>query len=152
MSEAATVETTGEDERRGARTVRLRIPTAAGHDALPRLVLGGLALLVELPDEVLAELKAALTEAVAEVGRRADGHPVEIAYELAEGELYVDVGAEGAARERLGSPRRSAGADESGDGLPVPVVTTVADDAVPVPAPAAARSRLRFLKRLRADG
>jgi hypothetical protein len=63
MDEAILVETAG-DELEGMRTVRLRIPARAEYVALARLALSGLADIAALPEELVADLKLALTEAV----------------------------------------------------------------------------------------
>jgi serine/threonine-protein kinase RsbW len=68
--EATLVETAGE-EREGMRTVRLRIPARAEYVALARLALTGLADIVSLSEELLADLKLALTEAVSNSVRHA---------------------------------------------------------------------------------
>ena len=83
----------------GMRTVRLRIPARAEYVALARLALSGLAEIASLPDDVLADLKLALTEAVSNSVRHAydggDGQ-VEIVYELAGHELRIEVVDDGA--------------------------------------------------------
>ena len=63
MGEAILVETAGETLE-GMRTIRLRVPARAEYIALARLALSGIADIVALPDEQLADLKLALTEAV----------------------------------------------------------------------------------------
>ena len=98
MSEAAVVEVRDE-EREGMRTVRLRIPAKPEYIALARLALTGLAELASVPDEMLADLKLALTEAVSNSIRHAydgrEGH-VEIAYELSGSALGIEVVDDGA--------------------------------------------------------
>ena len=63
MDETALVEAE-EEELEGMRTVHLRIPARAEYVALARLALSGLADIVELSEELVADLKLALTEAV----------------------------------------------------------------------------------------
>ena len=70
MDETALAEAE-EEELEGMRTVRLRIPARAEYVALARLALSGLADIVELPEELLADLKLALTEAVSNSVRHA---------------------------------------------------------------------------------
>src|SRR5439155_12314931 len=82
------------EEAEGMRTVRLRVPARAEYVALARLALSGLANIVELPEELLADLKLALTEAVSNSVRHAyaDGSGlVSIAYELGRDTLTVEV-------------------------------------------------------------
>jgi anti-sigma regulatory factor (Ser/Thr protein kinase) len=93
MGEAALIET--EDSALEAmRSVRLRVPARAEYIALARLALSGLADLVAFPDELLADLKLALTEAVSNSVRHAyaDGAGfVSISYELTGDALAVEV-------------------------------------------------------------
>jgi len=70
MDEATLAETGGE-ELEGMRTIRLRIPARAEYVALARLALSGLADIAALPEEQLADLKLALTEAVSNSVRHA---------------------------------------------------------------------------------
>src|SRR5690348_6089303 len=87
MDETALVVAAGE-ELEGMRTVRLRIPARAEYIALARLALSGLADIVELSEELVADLKLALTEAVSNSVRHAyadEGGFVSIAYELSRG-------------------------------------------------------------------
>src|SRR6478609_7365272 len=93
MDEAAVIEAAGA-ELEGMRTVRLRIPARAEHIALARLALSGLADIVSLSEELLADLKLALTEAVSNSVRHAyaDGSGfVSIGYELTGDTLAVEV-------------------------------------------------------------
>src|ERR1700752_3293917 len=93
MGETALVET-ADEQVEGMRTVRLRVPARAEYIALARLALSGLADIVALPDELLADLKLALTEAVSNSVRHAsaDGAGfVSIAYELTGDALPVEV-------------------------------------------------------------
>ena len=66
------METEGE-ELEGMRTVRLRVPARPEYIALARLALSGLADIASLPDEQVADLKLALTEAVSNSVRHAYG-------------------------------------------------------------------------------
>ena len=93
MGEAALIGT-AEEAREGTRSVRLRVPARAEYIALARLALSGLADIVALPEELLADLKLALTEAVSNSVRHAyaDGAGfVSIAYELTGDALAVEV-------------------------------------------------------------
>src|SRR5436853_6616296 len=95
------------------RTVHPRIPARAEYIALARLALGGLRDIVELSEELVADLKLALTEAVSNSVRHAyadEGGLVSIAYELSRGALAIEVvdDGEGFDPER---PTLLAGAD-----------------------------------------
>src|SRR2546423_15040015 len=93
MGEAALMEAEGA-ALEGMRSVRLRVPARAEYIALARLALSGLADIVTLPEELLADLKLALTEAVSNSVRHAyaDGSGfVSIAYELSGDALAVEV-------------------------------------------------------------
>src|ERR1044071_7066156 len=73
-------------EERGRRVVRLSIPARPEYIALCRLALTGLARLRPISEELLADLKLALTEATSNSVRHAYGNSegrVEISYELA---------------------------------------------------------------------
>src|SRR5919202_1080407 len=82
------------DEREG-REVRLRIPAKPEYITLCRLALTGLSGLRPLPDELLADLKLALTEACSNSVRHAyaDGEVghIEITYELRPDRLAIEV-------------------------------------------------------------
>src|SRR5256886_13599670 len=79
-----------------APTVRLTIPARAEYITLCRLALTGIGRLRELSDELLADLKLALTEAASNSVRHAYGANedvgvVEIAYELHPDRLVIEV-------------------------------------------------------------
>src|SRR2546423_12761796 len=93
MGEAALMEAEGA-ALEGMRSVRLRVPARAEYVALARLALSGLADIVALTEELLADLKLALTEAVSNSVRHAyaDGARfVSIAHELSGDALTVEV-------------------------------------------------------------
>src|SRR5256712_10777542 len=78
------------------RMVRLTIPARAEYITLCRLALTGIGRLRELSDELLADLKLALTEAASNSVRHAYGEVrdvgvVEIAYELHSDRLVIEV-------------------------------------------------------------
>src|SRR3954471_14630596 len=90
-SQAMTSTTNGQ----GA-TVRLTIPARAEYITLCRLALTGIARVRDLSDEVLADLKLALTEAASNSVRHAytgEDHAgvVEISYELRADRLVIEV-------------------------------------------------------------
>ena len=150
MDEAAVIEAAGA-ELEGMRTVRLRIPARAEYIALARLALSGLADIVSLPEELLADLKLALTEAVSNSVRHAyrggDGF-VSVAYELSGGALAVEVvdDGEGFDPER---PPALEGEELTEGGLGIAIIRTIADDFELESRPGVRGSRLRFVKRLR---
>jgi serine/threonine-protein kinase RsbW len=150
MDEAAVIETAGA-ELEGMRTVRLRIPARAEYIALSRLALSGLADIVALPEELLADLKLALTEAVSNSVRHAYGEGggfVSVAYELSGGALAVEVvdDGEGFDPER---PPALEGEELTEGGLGIAIIRTIADDFELDSQPGVRGSRLRFAKRLR---
>src|SRR5436309_13524656 len=79
--------------------VRLTIPARAEYITLCRLALTGIGRLRELSDELLADLKLALTEAASNSVRHAYGDQdpgvVEISYELFSDRLVIEVSDEG---------------------------------------------------------
>src|SRR5205807_5059966 len=80
------------------RTVRLMIPARAEYIALCRLALTGISRLRAFPEEVLEDLKLALTEACTNSVRHAYGEApgsVEIVYELHPDRLVIEVSDEG---------------------------------------------------------
>ncbi|HEY5694903.1 MAG TPA: ATP-binding protein [Gaiellaceae bacterium] len=149
MDEAVLMETPGE-EREGMRTVRLRVPARAEYIALARLALSGLADIVALPEELLADLKLALTEAVSNSVRHAysDGSGfVSIAYELSGSALAVEVVDDGKGFD----PERPApleGEELTEGGLGIAIIRTIADEFELHSRPGVRGSRLRFVKRL----
>jgi serine/threonine-protein kinase RsbW len=150
MDEAILVETAGE-ELEGMRTVRLRIPARAEYVALARLALSGLADIAALPEELVADLKLALTEAVSNSVRHAYGEGggfVSVAYELGHDSLAVEVvdDGEGFDPER---PPTLEGEELTEGGLGIAIIRTIADDFELDSRPGVRGSRLRFAKRLR---
>ena len=152
MSEAA-VEAARETERDGARTIRLRIPAKAEYIALARLALHGLADLAPIPEEALADLKLALTEAVSNSVRHAydgNGGHVEIAYELSAAALGIEVVDDGAGFDPT-QPPPLEGEELTEGGLGISIIRTIADELEIESEPGSRGSRLRFVKRLQAE-
>ena len=150
MGETALVEAAGE-ELEGMRTVRLRIPARAEYIALARLALSGLADIVELSDELLADLKLALTEAVSNSVRHAyagEGGFVSIAYELSRDALAIEVVDDGAGFDPERPPSLE-GEELTEGGLGIAIIRTIADEFELDSQPGVRGSRLRFAKRLR---
>jgi serine/threonine-protein kinase RsbW len=141
-------------ELEGVRTVRLRMPPRAEYVALARLALSGLAEMASLSDELLADLKLALTEAVSNSVRHAhsDGTGfVAIAYELGGDSLGIEVVDDGAGFD----PDRLAALESEElieGGLGIAIIRTIADELEIQSRPGVRGSRLRFVKRLRPSG
>lgn len=147
--EATLVETAG-GELEGMRTVRLRVPARAEYIALARLALSGLADIIALPDEVVADLKLALTEAVSNSVRHAyadRGGFVSIAYELTGNALAVEVVDDGQGFDPERPPVLE-GEELTEGGLGIAIIRTIADEFELHSSPGVRGSRLRFMKRL----
>jgi len=135
----------------GMRTVRLRVPARAEYIALARLALSGLADIIALPDELLADLKLALTEAVSNSVRHAyaDGAGfVSIVYELTGESLAVEVVDDGKGFDPERPPPLE-GEELTEGGLGIAIIRTIADEFELDSRPGVRGSRLRFVKRLR---
>src|SRR5512133_3766284 len=128
-----------------AVTVRLTIPARAEYITLCRLALTGIGRLRELSDEVLADLKLALTEAASNSVRHAYGDAdvgvVEIAYQLLPDRLVIEVTDQGEGfdpAEAIGPP------DElSEGGLGIAIIRAIADEVEIGTQPGGRGSRLR---------
>jgi serine/threonine-protein kinase RsbW len=149
MDEAALMETAG-GQREGMRTVHLRVPARAEYVALARLALSGLADIIGLQDELLADLKLALTEAVSNSVRHAyadGGGFVSIAYELSGDALAVEVVDDGKGFDPERPPPLE-GEELTEGGLGIAIIRTIADEFELHSRPGVRGSRLRFVKRL----
>ena len=107
-----TARTLPEMEPPERRIVRLTIPARAEYITLCRLALTGLARLRPISEELVADLKLALTEATSNSVRHAYGERegiVEIAYELYGDRLVIEVNDDGEGFDHDGGrrPRRS---------------------------------------------
>jgi serine/threonine-protein kinase RsbW len=132
-------------------TVRLTIPARAEYITLCRLALTGIARVSQLSDEVLADLKLALTEAASNSVRHAyagDDRPgvVEISYELRPDRLVIEVTDEGEGFD----PADAQGPPEelSEGGLGIAIIRAIADEVEIGTQPGGKGSRLRFEKEL----
>jgi serine/threonine-protein kinase RsbW len=135
----------------GGMTVRLTIPARAEYITLCRLALTGIARVRDLSDEVLADLKLALTEATSNSVRHAysgddDTGVVEISYELLPDRLVIEVTDEGEGFD----PAEAEGAPEelSEGGLGIAIIRAIADEVEIGTQPGGKGSRLRFEKTL----
>jgi serine/threonine-protein kinase RsbW len=132
-------------------TVRLTIPARAEYITLCRLALTGIARVRDLPDEVLADLKLALTEAASNSVRHAysgdeEAAVVEISYELRPDRLVIEVTDDGEGFD----PADAEGAPEelSEGGLGIAIIRAIADEVEIGTQPGGKGSRLRFEKEL----
>jgi serine/threonine-protein kinase RsbW len=102
--------------------VTLTLPARAEHVAVVRHVLGAFAEALRMPDELMEDLRLAVTEACTNVVRHAypDGAPgaVEISVEPSEEELLVVVADRGCG---IGTS-----SDTSGPGLGLPLIAAIA--------------------------
>jgi serine/threonine-protein kinase RsbW len=149
MGEAALIETDGATLD-GMRSVQLRVPARAEYIALARLALTGLADIVALSEESLADLKLALTEAVSNSVRHAyvDGAGfVSIGYELTGDALAVEVVDDGRGFDP-DRPPPLEGEELTEGGLGIAIIRTIADEFELQSQPGVRGSRLRFVKRL----
>ena len=131
------------------RVVRLTFPAKPEYITLGRLALTGLARVLPLSEELLADLKLALTEAASNSVRHAyaggEG-AVEIAYELSGDRLAIEVADEGEGFVHSGGQ----GADDfeklTEGGLGIAIIRAIADEFELGPGPTGRGSRLRFVK------
>ena len=132
------------------RAVRLTIPAKPEYITLCRLALTGISRLRPVSDEVLADLKLALTEACSNSVRHAyDGGEgtVEIVYELHSDRLVIEVVDDGEGFDPAEEREEDAG-DLTEGGLGIAIIRSVADDLEIGTGGAGRGSRLRFVKRL----
>jgi serine/threonine-protein kinase RsbW len=130
--------------------VRLVIPAKPEYITLGRLALTGLSRLRELPQDTVADLKLALTEACSNSVRHA--YPgregvVEIVYELRDDRLVIEVVDDGQGFDSV--PEQGSAEDLTEGGLGIAIIRSLADE-LEIGARADGRgSRLRFVKLLR---
>jgi serine/threonine-protein kinase RsbW len=132
-------------------TVRLTIPARAEYITLCRLALTGIGRLRELSDELLADLKLALTEAASNSVRHAYGEArevgvVEISYELHSDRLVIEVTDEGEGFDPAAAKGHSDELSEGG--LGIAIIRAIADEVEIGVLPGGKGSRLRFAKAL----
>lgn len=134
-----------------ARTVRLTFPARAEYITLCRLALTGISRLHPLSDEVLADLKLALTEAASNSVRHAYSEGgagvVHVVYELHPDRLVIDVMDEG--RGFVSAPGGSTESEPlSEGGLGIAIIRAIADEVEFGTQPGGKGSHLRFIKTL----
>jgi serine/threonine-protein kinase RsbW len=132
-----------------ASSIRLTIPAKAEYITLGRLALTGLARVAPFPQDVLGDMKLALTEACTNSVRHAyddGGGVVEIHYQLHPDRLVVEVADEGEGFEpRLDAVPESDELSEGG--LGIAIIQALADD-FEIERRDGGGSCLRFVKRL----
>jgi serine/threonine-protein kinase RsbW len=134
----------------GDAVVALTVPARAEYIALCRLALTGIARTRALQEEIVADLKLALTEACSNSVRHAyeqgrDG-VVEIAYRLGEDRIDVEVSDDGAGFDPAVLERAQQELDEGG--LGIAIIRAVTDELHIGTNPNGGGSRLRFAKYL----
>ena len=133
------------------RTVRLTIPAKPEYITLSRLALAGLSRVRAFPDETLADLKLALTEACSNSVRHAyangEGH-VDISFELRDDRLIVEVADDGSGFEPEQSTKNDDDDMLAEGGLGIAIIRSIADEVEISGRPNGKGSRLRFVKLL----
>jgi serine/threonine-protein kinase RsbW len=143
---------TAPDASGPAQAIRLTIPAKPEYITLGRLALTGIARLRPEPlsQEVLGDLKLALTEACTNSVRHAYGERegvVEIVYELHDDRLVVEVSDRGEGFAPPSAPTPLHGDDLSEGGLGIAIIEALADE-LEIRDGEGGGSRLRFVKRL----
>ena len=141
------------DGARAGRVVRLTIPARPEYIALCRLALTGLARLQPISEELLADLKLALTEATSNSVRHAyanAGGCVEIAYELYGDRLAIEVNDDGAGFDPSEDGELGDLENLTEGGLGIAIIRSIADEFALARGPGGRGSRLRFVKVLAA--
>jgi serine/threonine-protein kinase RsbW len=133
-----------------AYAVRLRIPAKAEYIRLCRLALAGLSTLRELPDETVADLKLALTEACSNSVRHAydtdGGGTVDIVYELHPDRVVIEVADDGKGfvpEKDVGDPE-----EPTESGLGIAIIRALSDEVQLSERARGQGSRLRMVKHL----
>jgi serine/threonine-protein kinase RsbW len=133
------------------RIVRLTFPAKPEYITLGRLALTGLARVLPLSEELLADLKLALTEAASNSVRHAyaggEG-AVQIAYELSGDRLAIEVADEGEGFVHTEGQDAEDFENLSEGGLGIAIIRTIADELEIRSRPGERGSRLRFVKLL----
>ena len=131
----------------GGRTVRLTIPAKAEYITLARLALSGLSGLRRLSEEVLGDMKLAVTEACSNSVRHGyddrEGS-VEVVYELLPDRLVVEVADDGPGFDAAGD--RPMGDNLAEGGLGIAIIKAVSDEFEASKQADGSGSRLRFVK------
>jgi anti-sigma regulatory factor (Ser/Thr protein kinase) len=135
------------------RVVRLTFPAKAEYLLLARLTLSGLARELPLDDEVLADLKLAVTEACGNAVRHAyqGGHgDIDLHFSIDDGRLLMTVEDHGDGIRAPDSPPDGAdelsGSLESGMGMPI--IRAIVDELAFEPGPDGRGTVVRMVKYL----
>jgi serine/threonine-protein kinase RsbW len=137
----------------GGRTVVLRIPAKPEYITLCRLALTGLGQLRAIPEDTMADLKLALTEAVSNSVRHAYGPAgegsVDVRYELHPDRLGIEVVDDGEGFDPDEESEQTAAHEELAEGgLGIAIIRSIADEFEIRSTPGSRGSTLRFVKRL----
>ena len=146
-------ETLPETEAPERRVVRLTIPARPEYITLCRLALTGLARLRPISEELVADLKLALTEATSNSVRHAyagNEGSVEIAYELYGDRLVIEVNDDGEGFDRAENGDIGDLENLTEGGLGIAIIRSIADEFALTRGPQGRGSRLRFAKLLTA--
>src|SRR5215218_3741576 len=133
-----------------SRAVRLTIPARPEYIALCRLARAGVSRTTHLDDELVADLKLALTEACSNSIRHAypeGGGTVEVLYELTPERLVIEVADDGGGFTTAERDSEDAGELSEG-GLGMAIMRSIADELELGPRADGRGSRLRLVKRL----
>jgi serine/threonine-protein kinase RsbW len=146
---ASLPETQSDQRDAEGRRVRLTIPARPEYITLCRLALTGLSGMRPFSEELLADLKLALTEACSNSVRHAYGSAggvVEIVYDLEPDRLVIEVADEGEGFDPTDAG--STGDDLSEGGLGIAIIRAIADKVEIGKRANGKGSRLRFEKAL----
>lgn len=144
-----TARTTPELDPPDRRIVRLTIPARAEYIILCRLALTGLARLRPISEELVADLKLALTEATSNSVRHAYGDSegvVEISYELSGDRLSIEVSDDGEGFDPADDTNLGDLDNLNEGGLGIAIIRSIADEFDLTRGPDGRGSRLRFAK------
>src|SRR3954447_10991686 len=133
------------------RVVRLTIPARPEYITLCRLALTGLARLRPISEELVADLKLALTEATSNSVRHAyagNEGCVEIAYELYGDRLVIEVNDDGEGFDPAENGDIGDLENLTEGGLGIAIIRSIADEFALSRGPNGRGSRLRFAKLL----
>jgi serine/threonine-protein kinase RsbW len=133
----------------GSQAIRLTIPAKAEYITLVRLALSGLSRLRPFSEEVLGDLKLAVTEACTNSVRHgyANGEgTVEILYELQPDRLVVEVADDGPGFDAAGDEPSEENLAEGG--LGIAIIKAVSDEFEAGEREEGQGTRLRFVKLL----
>jgi serine/threonine-protein kinase RsbW len=130
-----------------ANVISLTIPAKPEYITLCRLALTGLGRVRDFPEEFMADMKLALTEACSNSVRHAyehDAGSVEIRYELQSDRLVVEVCDEGSGFDE---PEADDAESLTEGGLGIAIIRSIADE-LDIERRESGGSRLRFVKML----